>query len=327
MPSMLTHRVLGDDVIREINPDRKVIRAIDDDGFELYSIGTSGPDIFFFFAAFPWANPKRAYEVSKYGSWMHAEKTDLIFRTMASQCKKTMDSCQIAYTAGVLLHWALDHIAHPYVFNRTGTGAASNTPHRYFESQLDCGVIQWKKIDITKFRPYTVVDYKPDTWYTIWQLYDEVLRNGWGTELKTTEAEQAVKDFSKIEHYLYDPKGTKMKLVLKAEKAGHLDGLASSMIIPRRMDPAWDVMNEEHHLWHHPSTNEEHHESFKELYEQARVCGISLLNSFSDYLENKDDIEKLMSQITGNFHTGLPVPDDMKFFDLVPTRVPDHLTD
>ncbi len=324
MPSMLTHRMLGDEVIKELGKDSKVKKAIDH-AFELYSIGTSGPDIFFFYAAWPWANPKKAYEVAKFGSWMHEGKTDLLFREMLTQCYNSGSELQLSYTAGVILHWCLDHIAHPYVFNKTGHGKKSDIPHRYFESQLDKGMIDWKGVDLHKFKPYSVVAYQSSTWYPIWVLYSEVLKQGWQAELKQKDIQKAVKDFYKVEKVLYDPNGKKMKVVGKLEKQLHIEGAGTSMIIPTHLDPAWDVMNDDHQLWHHPSTNQEHHESFQELFEQARLCGIEILASVDQYLSGQKDINTVMEKINGNFHTGLNVPDDMKFFDLVPTQKPNNL--
>ena len=326
MPSMLTHRVLGDDVLKKLDPSMTVMQSIDQ-GFELYSIGTSGPDIFFFYKSFPWSDSKKAARVSKYGSLMHQLYTKDMFRVIVKRCNLSKDPLQISYVSGLMLHWALDHIAHPYVYNRTGHGKEADNTHRAFESQLDRGVIDWKGIDITKFKPQDVVSYLPDTWYPIWQIYSEVLEKVWGLQLKPEEMEQSVRDFRKMEEILFDPSGKKIKPFARLEGLMGIKGLATSMVIPLKMDPAWNVMNEDHDLWRHPSTGEEHHESFRELFDQARASGEELLTAFNEYLENDLPEEHVLDVITGNFHTGLPVPDDMKYFNLVPTKMPEHLFD
>ena len=326
MPSMLTHRVLGDDVLKQNDPASLVMQSIDQ-AFECYSIGTSGPDLFFFYNAFPWNDGKKAVAVSRHGSRIHQFYTREVFKVMVSRCRKSMDPGQIAYTAGFMMHWALDHIAHPYVYNRCGTGRQSDSPHRFFESQLDRGIIDWKNIDIRKFKPQDIVKYLPDTWYPIWQLYSEVLEKIWNLSLEPEQIQIALQDFHRMEIYLYDPSGRKMKVVWKAEKLAHMEGHATSMIIPVKLDPEWNVMNEDHHLWHHPSTGEEHRESFRELFEEATESGKALLKAFNDVLENGEPLDTVLDLITGNFHTGLPVPDDMKYFDLLQTRVPKSILD
>lgn len=324
MPSMLTHRVMGDDALRGLDRECLVMRSIDR-CFEEYSIGTQGPDVFFFYAAWPWMNPQKAYKVGRYGSLLHKEKTRMMFEIMARQCRETRDQARISYTAGVLLHWAMDSIGHPYIYNRTGVGPSSHRMHRFLESQIDRGIIEWKNINIQVFKPYRIVDYRQDTHVPMYQLYSAALMTLWGEKLTEHDMYRSVADFSSLEKVLYDQYGNKMRNVRTFEAITHLNGSASSMIIPGSLDPLWDAMNEDHRLWRHPQTGEPHHESFQELFGQAVQLGRSLLRSLDEYLEGKAELESLSSQITGNFHTGLSVPEDMEFFDLVPTSVPQGL--
>ena len=64
-----------------------------------------------------------------------------------------------------------------------------------------------------------------------------------------------------------------------------------------------EYLNKDHALWHHPVTNEIHHESFEELYEQALQKAVQLIKEIHS---NEIDRTKLLQNI-GNlsYITGL----------------------
>ncbi|MDD6467504.1 MAG: hypothetical protein PUF50_04925 [Erysipelotrichaceae bacterium] len=317
MPSIVTHRLFADDVYAKI--EKGTVHTAIAQGFELYSIGSNGPDLFFFHGAWPWVKREVAHKVSQYGSWMHAENVQLLFETMFQRCKETQNSLHIAYTAGVLAHWCLDHKAHPYVFNQTGYGTSeSGHFHCLFESIIDREMLNRKQIRIQAFKPYDIVRYQSTTAVPIYELYSEVLKKGWDVTLTQQEIQQCLKDFYRIERFLYDPNGWKVKLVSWLEKPMHIEGYASSMFIPKNNYLQLDVMNDAHRLWHHPSTNEESHASFLELYQEGVQVALDLFQKFDAYLKDEISLEDLMETIGNrNFHTGLPVKDDFKYFDLM----------
>lgn len=317
MPSIVTHRLFADDVFAKLNQG-KVYTAIQEN-YDLYSIGSNGPDIFFFYGAWPWVNRKKAKAVSQYGSWMHAEKVQLLFETLFEQCKQTQDPREISYTAGVLVHWCLDHKAHPYVFNQTGHGTKeSGNYHCLFESILDREMLDDKNIRIQDFKPYDIVRHQSTTVEAIFSLYQKVLKNGWDVTLKKADMQQCLTDFFHIEKFLYDPNGWKVKVVRVLEKPLGIEGYGSSMFIPKRNDAKLDVMNREHREWHHPSDNTASRQSFLELYQSGLEVAQGLFAQLEDYLNGHISLEHMMETIGNrNFHTGLPVKDDLKYFNIL----------
>ena len=317
MPSMYTHRLLGDAVYVKIN-EGKVKEAIDITE-TVYSIGTSGPDVFFFYHAWPWLRNEHAVNVNGYGSKIHEFHINKMFETMLTMCKENANPFYYAYTAGVLVHWSLDRLAHPYVFNQTGDCIGrSGLLHRKYEMHIDRAMINEFEIDIRKRRPYSFVSYKSTTHEPIYDLYAKVLKDIWQIELDKNDMKQSIKDFYRIQRTLYDPSGSKMKWIGRLERAIKLDDYGTSMIIPQVDNKEWDVLNLKKRTWHHPSTNEPSNKSFLEIFEQATMDGVNLLNLMMDYLDDKIEITKILDYINdGNFHTGLAVEDDMKYFNVV----------
>ena len=317
MPSMMTHRLFADDVLAKL-PSGMVREAIEH-AFELFSIGSSGPDFFFFFGVWPWRDQKKSKSVHKFGSWMHEEKIDVLFQTLFSMCKETKNQLYIAYTSGVLVHWCLDHQAHPYVFNQTGRGTKKDDHlHCLFESMIDREMLERKQIRLQDFKTYDVVKHQSTTHEAIYDLYAAVIKNGWNEDLDKNDVKQCLTDFERVERFLYDPNGHKVKFVRVLEKLLGLEGYATSMIIPTKENVCWDVMNDEHRLWHHPQTNEEHTESFMEMYESALAIAKQVFAKFEAFLSGEISIEDAL-QLIGkkNFHTALEEPDNMKYFDLI----------
>jgi hypothetical protein len=313
VPSMITHRLFADDILANLH-NGKVKSAIQQT-FELYSIGSSGPDFFFFYGVWPWRNREKSRNFHKFGSWMHHEKIDVLFQTMYTMCKEALNPEYISYTAGVLAHWCLDHQAHPYVFNQTGLG---DDPHRFYEAMIDRAMMDRRQITYKQLKPYDVVKYNKTTHEPIYDLYSAVLKNGWNAELKKEDVKQGMIDIDRVERFLYDPYGRRVHFVRWLEKPLKVEGYATNMMIPTKENPDWDVMNEKRRLWHHPQTNEERHDTFMDMYNQGLEIAKDVFKCFEQYLNNELSLEEALKMIgKKNFHTGLEEPDNMKYFDLV----------
>ena len=313
MPSMVTHRLFADDIYKNLN--NGIVKQSISDAFELFSIGSSGPDFFFFYGVWPWRNREKKHNFQKFGSWIHRENVDVTFSTLFSMCKETLNPMYIAYTSGILAHWCLDHIAHPYVFNQTGM---SDNLHRFYEATIDREIMNLKQITYKQLKPYDIVRYQSTTHEAIYDLYSAVIKNGWNAQLKKEDVRQGMIDIYQVEKFLYNPNGKTMPFIKLLEKMFKVEGYATNMMIPLQANSNWDVMNEQHRLWHHPQTNEEHTESFMDLYYQGLTVANKVYAYFDAYLQGKLPLEDVLSIIgKKNFHTGLEIPEEFIYFDLV----------
>ena len=129
---------------------------------------------------------------------------------------------------------------------------------------------------------------------------------------------QGMIDIYQVEKFLYNPNGKTMPFIKLLEKMFKVEGYATNMMIPLQANSNWDVMNEQHRLWHHPQTNEEHTESFMDLYHQGLTVASKVYACFDAYLQGKLPLEDVLSIIgKKNFHTGLEIPEEFIYFDLV----------
>ncbi len=118
MPALHTHYICGDTMLRLID-DAQIRNSILNHR-NVFKLGTQGPDLFFYYGAWPWAKNNG---MSKFGERMHEEKTGE-FISEALKYVISSDSTEkgvlTAYLCGYLCHYVLDSHTHPYIFYKTG---------------------------------------------------------------------------------------------------------------------------------------------------------------------------------------------------------------
>lgn len=88
------------------------------------TLGTHGPDPFFFFGQLPWKPRLHKIKARALADWMHSSAPADIFVPLA----RALDSLQTGplkslawrFFHGLVLHYLLDRCVHPYVFYQTG---------------------------------------------------------------------------------------------------------------------------------------------------------------------------------------------------------------
>lgn len=126
MPSTYAHYRMGKEVIPHLNAEE---REIVENYSDLYMIGLHGPDILFYYGAL-WSNC-----VNAVGFGLHEQSGRSFFE---AACKAIANSknqeAALAYTYGVLNHFALDVSCHKYVDEKI---ASSGITHAEIEVEFD----------------------------------------------------------------------------------------------------------------------------------------------------------------------------------------------
>lgn len=318
MPSLITHELFGKEVLRELPPQ---LTKIINDNIEEFSIGTSGPDLFFYYNAWPWLNQKEAKYVANLGSMMHSQHINDFFKSIFEEVKSHQTQEKISYLSGLLCHWALDKEAHPYVFNQTESTKNNNssTFHRRFESHLDYLMLQLIRNQKPKNYPgYKLVQYDKQSIQAIFDIYYPALHKVYHEEITPKIIETCLKHFYGIQKFLYDPKNIKLNVISSFEKnILHKPNLFSAMIIPIE-DDKLDILNNSHRTWHHPCTNKAYTTSFVDIFNNSIYMGQEVLTLFYKYLKNETELDELLAYINNqSFETGLSVNSSMKYFDCI----------
>ena len=85
--------------------------------------GTQGPDPFMAYGTNPLRPRKDKKDVNPWGELMHHTPIENVYGPMLSEAQKAEGEQReflFAYLDGLLMHFSLDRIVHPYVFYRTG---------------------------------------------------------------------------------------------------------------------------------------------------------------------------------------------------------------
>ncbi len=148
MPNVVTHGLMALDVYNQLESSRvkSAIKAYP----KAYLLGSNGPDILFYYQGLPWQNEEKNQRVSDVGDILHTQKINEFYDEalrLISLIKDTKrQDILISYMAGHLQHWALDSLAHPFVFYRSGplTGDRAYDHYRY-ESMIDALMLLYVK--------------------------------------------------------------------------------------------------------------------------------------------------------------------------------------
>lgn len=318
MPSLITHELFGREVCRDLPIQlEKIIQQ----NIEEFSIGTSGPDLFFYYNAWPWKNQKDAQHIAAMGGKIHSHKIHEFFKQVFEECKEHQTQEKISYISGLLCHWALDKEAHPYIFNQTesSNGGNSSLYHRRFESHLDYLMLKLIKNQTPREYPgYKLLKYDQNTVDAVLEIYKNPLHDIYQEDVDCKIIETCLKDFYQIQKILFDPKNTKKKLLFGFEKnILKKPYVFTSMIVPLD-DDNLDILNSTHRTWHHPCTNKISTRSFVDIFNDSIHLGQEVCTYFFRYLKNESELDELMSFINNqSFETGLSIESTMRYFDCI----------
>ena len=118
MPSHYAHYRFGIQLLSKLPQDaqRTVGRFR-----QLYDMGLQGPDVFFYH------NPVLNNSVSKLGSKFHQQTGTMFFERVCRFIRLSPSEGAMAYLYGVLAHYALDSLSHPFINRKAEEGKATHT--------------------------------------------------------------------------------------------------------------------------------------------------------------------------------------------------------
>lgn len=320
MPNVITHQLFALEVKNDNIPLH--LQRIINENMKEYNIGSSGPDFFFYFNAWPWLNQKEAKRVINMGSVIHYHKITEFFKEVFTECKKHQTQKKISYVAGLLTHWFLDKETHPYIFYKSETPKdpkLSTIHHRLFETTVDYEMTMLiKGVNCSQYPAYKLLDYDNDTVDSIYRIYKPALKEVYDKELHYTDIKTALKHFHGIHKLLYNKNDVKFNLFHSIEKVIlKKPYIFTSMMAPLK-SPNFDILNLEKKPWYHPVTNKASTKSFVEMFNESIKPCQEVLTLFFHYLKNEVSLDRLLKVINNqSFETGLSTFQEMKYFDSV----------
>ena len=119
MPSVITHNELGRRVLSRLPKDSVTDEAA-------FLLGAQGPDLFFFFRAYPWMPGKAGLPI---GNALHEARPSVLidaFCVLRDSCPAAFRDVIDSYVRGFLCHYATDRVIHPFVHDLQETLKTDN---------------------------------------------------------------------------------------------------------------------------------------------------------------------------------------------------------
>ena len=156
MPAFFAHYQFGEQVVTLLDDELQELIAKHKKEFR---IGLQGPDVFFFYR--PWKHN----DVVEYGNHLHETPARWMFQRGMSNSRY---SAAYAYMLGVVCHFALDSMCHPYIdrFEKE-----DGVPHLEIESEFEKMLLRRSGKDPFTYRMDLLIPTDEDTAYTIYDFY------------------------------------------------------------------------------------------------------------------------------------------------------------
>lgn len=308
MPNLWTHAWMGHAVIG----DRKLLS----DEEKFFYLGTMGPDFFYYYHVFPWQSLDNKSVIHNIGNLIHNEKVNDFFDMMIHSAK---DKNYQSYIKGLLCHFALDTMTHPFIYYYTGVPNAKENDykHRKMESYIDSLLFEAENMENSLLSyPYFLVTTTHQQREQIWKWYKDIIFEIYHIHLSQEDVEQCWKDCYNLQSLINDPTGKLDCMMGKVEHMLHQSLDVRSVIIPQRhFYDKYDLLNLSHQTWHHPVTGEAYTKSFIDLLKEAIVLGKKLVDQVEQYFEGQLDKE-LIIQLIGDrsYDTGVSGVKKMQYF-------------
>lgn len=285
---------------------------------EAFYLGAQGPDIFYYYHVFPWYSQEKKQSIQQIGDWIHAGPSASFFEHLFLQARCQNSTMIFDYVKGMLCHYALDHIAHPYIFYETENPSVCDDgyAHRQFETAIDSLLWQNERKYGRIIRPYQVFCVSDELVRQLSKLYHGILQKCYYVYLDSSVVGVSIRNAYDLQRLLYDPNGRKTKSLMKIETYMHAPLQALSVAIDgSARSVTEDVLNKKHRKWRHPVTGKVSTQSFKELFEQSIEQARIYIATFQSYLNDDVSLEEAVYTL-GNysFDTGVCGQQSMQYF-------------
>jgi len=174
MPNFITHSYFGDLVVKSLEPDKQ---ELIEQRRDLFYMGANGPDLFFSFRELNFGLPSLANQ-------MQFTKAFEVFAAAAAYLQEhPEDSAASVYFVGLLCHYALDSVAHPYVCYAVDNCFFADYPAKYQKSMhtimevyFDEYIIKNKQnLQLTSYNPKNLITAKKADRHKMAQLYQDIV--------------------------------------------------------------------------------------------------------------------------------------------------------
>ncbi len=255
------------------------------------TLGTQGPDPFFFYGMVPWRKRHYASRVHEFGTWLHnARPVDVLAPLIQSALSITDPSLDLAESAhkncikntklgslafrfvkGMLFHYILDKTIHPWVYwsigfdNESNPDPLSRIRHARFEGALaTLGLVPQENKTLSIQNPKIMLNANPN-WLNI---ADNLFSLAFPNFYEKGMYQASFIDMKTALLFTWDPLSIKRKIL---DFFGAKNTLPRAILLPvtNKEFERRDYRNEKKEAWLMPSTGKKQSESTMDLVQKA----------------------------------------------------------
>lgn len=317
MPDVITHYIFGLDTAQNLksSPLHPYLKEYRD----LFLVGLQGPDPIYYHRLLRKDN--KSFIASK----MHNEKTgDFLISALCQIKKYEVDTpafkSGMSYLSGMICHYILDSMAHPYIFYLGGRYLPDNMEtkkymglHRKVELAIDTILCQERlsmKSSHFKISKHILKNFEIPSLITM--LYDDTLFLNYGINNGGEVFKEAYHDMRTYYLLTYDPLGAKKTFATLATPLvkKSLSPFADAFSYHNCLNPDYDYMNRRRQVWLHPVTGNVYTFSFYDILRNAIKKSTALLQQAYDFTTGKISAEDFRNALPNiSYLTGLSTSD------------------
>ncbi|MGL5347267.1 MAG: zinc dependent phospholipase C family protein [Peptostreptococcaceae bacterium] len=316
MPDIITHYLFGLDTTNNIksSPLYKIIK----EQRSLFFVGLQGPDPMYYHA------PYKKNNFTEVAKLMHTENTRDFLAACLSYSKNLIDTPEfepcMSYISGLLCHYVLDSMCHPYIFYIGGRYIKGDDTtrkylglHKKIELAIDALLLEEKfnlKADVFKINKHILKQSTIPP--IILDMYEEVLFNIYAIPDGANIFKQSYSDFRNYFKITFDRIGAKKIFAqsLSPMLSREVSSLVNTFSYHNCVDEFSNYLNTSKEVWLHPVTGNVYTFSFKDLIHNAlKRSSFLLLQSYA-FTQSEISSDELLGCIPNvSYLTGLSLED------------------
>ncbi len=289
MPAMITHYLLGRRMIplSGIPPIRRQ---------DAFLLGTQGPDILYFFRAYPWLVGKAGLPI---GNALHDVSPSELFtaiRFVLSEATADEKKILESYILGFICHYAADRRIHPFVCyfqeelqKQDPTFAQTMNPYHYrMESALDAELLRHDRGEYVSAFPLVTVVPKRDRLLeaAIARFYHRLIKEMLELDIPEKQLRHLVGDMRHSMRLMTDRTELKGKALRFWERTRKSGAVLSPLLRTKEIE-GYDYANTEHRMWikHDDVVSRQ---DFFEICDEVVEDAVVLMNEFMQGIGGAD---------------------------------------
>lgn len=313
MPAFSTHYLFARELMEQIEAMTPETRLDPDAVY----YGTQGPDVLFFHRILPTMPGKSCNPA---GSRMHRANPNVLFEAMLRYAQALPEAGRdqaLSYIYGFLCHYALDRVAHPYIYatqyriiKARHIWYLKGVVHNQVEYEIDMLMLHrhLQVVSARKFETREVLSMDAALLDVMAGVLSFAAQEALHVSLSQAQARQSFCDTRTMQSLLTDRHGWKLPVMALIQLPVYpfLGPCLTSMLRRTQSSKRWDYANDQKGQWAYSAAPDRvSEESFEELFERAKADALQLIASFRDAISGRGSLKDAIGGIS--FLTGVPV--------------------